>query len=114
MTIKLQWGLNPIPENACAAWGARAILERQVLDLLADRQDFAAPEMPESGKKTFINWINETALPKLRKHIVDQSWRDDSEEVFEYYNGIFHVRASCRKSYGYCYILCWQEETQQE
>lgn len=114
MTIKLQWGLNPVPENACAAWGARAILERQVLDLLSDRQDFAAPEMPESEKKIFINWINNTALSKLRKHIVDQSWNNDSEEVFEFNDGVFHTLASCKKSYGYCYILCWQEKSERK
>ncbi|MFA6714652.1 MAG: hypothetical protein WC082_02320 [Victivallales bacterium] len=80
------------------------------LDLLPDRQDFAAPEMPESGKKTFINWINNIALPKLRKHIVDQAWRNDSEEVFELHEEVFHALASCKKSYGYCYILCWQKK----
>ncbi len=110
MTIKLHWGLNPVPENACTAWGARAILQNQILELLADRQDFAAPEMPEHEKRVFVNWINESALPKLRKHIVEQSWSNDSEEVFEFNEGNFHALASCKKSYGYCYILCWQEK----
>lgn len=83
MGIELQWGLNPIPENAMAAWGARAILKQQCLDLLWDRQCFVQGELSEREKDRLVNWINKKGLPKLREHIVKNRWKNDSEEVFE-------------------------------
>ena len=113
MGIKLQWGLNPIPENAMAAWGARAILKQQCLDLLWDRQCFVQGELSEREKDRLVNWINKKGLPKLREHIVKNRWKNDSEEVFELNQENYHLRASCRCSYGYCYISAWQAQPEQ-
>ena len=113
MEIELQWGLNPIPENAIAAWGARAILKQQCLDLLWDRQSFDQGKLSDLEKDRFVNWINKSGLPNLRKHIVKNRWKNDSEEVFELNDKSYHLRASCKCSYGYCYISAWQEQPEQ-
>lgn len=110
MSLQIEWGLNPIPESARGAWGARAILKQQYLDLLWDRQSFDQGKLSEREKDGLVNWINKTGLPKLRKHIVKNRWKNDSEEVFELNQDNYHLRASCRKSHGYCYISAWQEQ----
>lgn len=110
MGIKIQWGLLPVPEQAIAVWGARGILGHQRLDLLPDRQDFQGGTLSEEERKRFIDWINQKALPTLRKTIAEKRWRNDSTERYEFSDGGFHLAANCNRSYGYLYIICWQED----
>jgi len=98
-------------------WGARAIFEKgrfegfgkarkwapPYIDLVYDRQSFVGREHPK--KDEFLEWLNETALPALRKWA--EGVRLDSKEVFTFGNGVFVLKASPNASFGYMYIGAW-------
>ena len=101
-------------------WGARAIYEaphfegrrseRKIpahIDLLYDRQSFEGHEHPE--KDAFVQWVDKTALPALRKW-ADEKWvMGDSREVFSFEEGSYVLKASPNASYGYLYIGAWKK-----
>jgi hypothetical protein len=99
-------------------WGARAIFESgrfegfgkkqkyipPYIDLVHDRQSFVGNE--HERKQEFLDWLNKTALPALRKWAEGVS--PDSRDVFVYGNGVFVLKASPNASYGYMYIGAWK------
>jgi hypothetical protein len=98
-------------------WGARAIFEGgrwegygkkmkyvpPYVDLVYDRQSFVGQDHPE--KERFMKWLNEEALPFLRKWAVGVS--PDSKDVLNIGSGDFVLKASPNASYGYMYIGAW-------
>lgn len=103
-----------IPGDHAMTWGARAIFEThhdrftgkctRYIDLVWDRQAMVAGEQPEAAVSAFTKWINEKALPWLRKEVnrraVEPS--DSTELVFQ--DGLYELRANPNASYGYLYI----------
>ncbi len=104
MGIRLSWGLQP-PEGdgMAAAWGCRAIKERDYIDIVPDRRDYQGLDDP--GFKRFIDKI---AVPWFRK--VGVKMRSDSDEVLYLHNGLCHAKMSPNRSYGYLYVGAWMEK----
>ncbi|HQN17583.1 MAG TPA: hypothetical protein PKV86_00525 [Syntrophobacteraceae bacterium] len=104
MGVKLSWGLQP-PEGdgVVAAWGCRAIKERDFIDFVPDRRDYQGLDDP--GFKRFIDKI---AAPWFSK--VGVKMRSDSDEVLYLHNGLCHAKMSPNRSYGYLYVGAWMEK----
>jgi hypothetical protein len=106
----LAWGIqNVIPDNALAAWGARAILSQGYVDLLGDRMA-SLPEVPmeESEDKTALyTWMEEKAMPQIRKDAESIPGNDDM--VYPIDDVRFHARYGAQRSYGYLYITTWMD-----
>jgi hypothetical protein len=120
MTIDLAWGRS-IPEEMlnkiAATWGARAIYTSQVIDLLPDHQSWYVPGLlntePEADirRKRLAKWINDTALPFLRKEAT-RLYGDESR-IVTLDDGLFHIEASPQSSHGYLYIRAWELRVQE-
>ena len=106
-------------ENPQIYWGARGIFERKLkyhkgklddiyydFDLLPDRQDTIC--LDESIKTEFFKWINEEAIPALRKHIKEDHWMAECEKLFELENEKFIFKATPNGSCGYIFLGAWQ------
>lgn len=118
------WYGLPLPPGVKAArkWGARAILEvvRQVriytykthVSLLQDRQTYVDPEPDPAAEVTvnFLRWVEKTAMPWLRKEVdrIGLGLDQDLEVALD--SERYHLRANPRKSYGYLYIVCWEDQ----
>ena len=112
----------PIEGEHTRYWGARAIYSNRMvpvmrrhrgksytdykavisLDILHDRQGFESKD--PAGDKDFGNWVNEVALPWLRKECGKRSITTDSSEVMELKDGNRLIRATPNSSHGYMYI----------
>ena len=124
-TITIEWGLIKTVE-ASAAWGARAIYNRNhyagarmsrakagtgvCVDVVWDRQSIAGEE---PAKRALAQWLAKktgggmTLLAKRLK--ADGVYPEDSIEI-AIDHGRFHLRANPRSSYGYLYITAWMDE----
>jgi len=106
MTVRVQWGLSDlVPEDAVAAWGARAILRNYVLDMPPDRMNAAFED--DTSKQVFLMWLN-TRCAKWLEAVARQA-RGDEAELFSFDDGPFHMRANTNKSYGYLYVTAWMD-----
>jgi len=103
------WGASwLLPEEYRAAWGARAIADKQyrygketgeyIASLLPDRQH-AVGEWEELRK-----WINTKVLP-----ITMAYYDGSSHKVTEVDDGRFHARWTPNASFGYIYIVAWED-----
>ena len=102
------WGATwLLPKSWSAAWGARAIADKQyrngkwtgdhVASLLSDRQG-------ASGDwKRLQEWINKKILP------ITDFYIGSSRKVTEVNDGRFHARWTPNGSYGYIYIVAWED-----
>lgn len=106
MSMRLEFGYNPVPEKAKAAFGMRGIYRGgNTLDVPMDRkakeggdEDFEL--LKELATEDFFNDLHE----KVRQGIFGSP---RSEKVTEYsYNGL-NVVASPKQSCGYLYITVW-------
>lgn len=108
----LAWGLpDLVPDDAPAAWGARAILRNGVLDIPGDRVDsfFAT----KGDKTEFIDWLKGWGM--LWLHDKARTLRGDKAELHSLDDGLFHVRCNTNASHGYLYITVWVDnDTAQE
>ena len=102
------WGASwLLPEEYKAAWGARAIADKcykngvwkgdHIASLLGDRQH-AVGEWEELRK-----WINSKVLP------ITMHYDGASNKVTEVNDGRFHARWTPNGSYGYIYIIAWED-----
>lgn len=102
------WGANwLLPEEYSSAWGARAIADeyykqgkrtgKSVATLLGDRQS-AVGEWEELRK-----WINTKVLP------ITMYYDGSSNKVTEVNDGRFHARWTPNASFGYIYIVAWED-----
>ena len=102
------WGATwLLPKEWSAAWGARAIADKQykrgkwtgdhVASLLPDRQG-------SSGELDRLReWINTKILP------ITINYDGSSSKVTEVNDGNFHARWTPNASYGYLYIVAWED-----
>lgn len=106
---RLQWGLtSSVPEDAIAAWGARAIDDRGRFDLVPDRQDAVGEDEP---RKALLDYLNEhlpvrkpgagmdAAVMHLPQeygdHTIHRVWERDGVTVL------------VRRAGGYFYAVAW-------
>jgi hypothetical protein len=132
---KLQWGLAyAVPEDARAAWGARAIVESHRghgFSLLPDRQDvWAAEPAAKDALLAVLNGPNrgdgaiakaQEAAGKLLEDGVLRDWqqvrdwdavsaageKDESGEHTLYEDERVKIVGNTNGSYGYLYIAGW-------
>jgi len=97
-------------EKADRYWGARAIYVNghrngPRIDLLHDRMSSAVPgDGEDDATKAFFDWINEKALPALRK-LVEKIYLDVADpKLLVLKDGEYELRATTNRSYGYLYI----------
>lgn len=100
------WFGRRAPDGAVRAWGARAIYQRQRIELLWDRQNWQPDEKPPVE---FEDWINQIGLPWLRKTCTDRYITPDSSTVLLYEDGPYGIEASPQRSYGYLYIVAYEK-----
>ena len=113
-----EWGNYPENFTPKMYWGARAILEREsglpgkALYLLHNRQSFEQLEGSQRDQNVFFAWINEKALPELRRIARENrfhEWSDLATIWSE--DGSFMCQATPKGSGGeYLYIGCWEVE----
>ena len=94
---------RPIKQTSVCYWGARAIYEgragKYFVDILYDRQSREG-----SITKEFITWLDDKALPWLRKEVERIGLGVDEDQVLKFEDGKYYLEASPNRSYGYLYI----------
>jgi hypothetical protein len=126
------WFGLPLPEgvNAVRHWGARAILRLDrhvrpikrkgrivgrdyttttVIEMVPDRSQYRGSDIESPEAKAFFRWLDKTALPQLRKDADKRGLAPDDELMLMIDDGCYHLRANPRKSYGYLYIVAWED-----
>ncbi len=107
---KVGFGLwSECPDDARAAWGARAILRDGCVDLLHDRQGSAGDD---EDRRVFCKRVD-AVLPVVLAKVKElcSAWhgmRHDEQNVFVLYedDGVV-VKGDTRASYGYLYIVAY-------
>jgi hypothetical protein len=104
----LGWGASwLLPKEHSAAWGARAIADKNftkekfgthIADLLHDRMSGIGGK--EALDKLF-SWVNKNILP------ITMDYDGSSCDVTEVNDGEFHARWTPNGSFGYIYIITW-------
>jgi len=106
---KLTWGAHwLLPEEHSAAWGARAIADKQykydkwtgshIASLLPDRQSGAGNN---ENLKALLAWLKDRILP------ISLIYDGSSRVVTEVNDGEYHARWTPNGSFGYIYIVAW-------
>ncbi len=127
------WFGLPIPEGVepVRAWGARAILRNDpakkpvkkkgrivgydttivvTFDVLHDRQTYRGPDITKPEAKAFFRWIDTVGLATLGK-MADKTGLAPSDDIeLPVDDGKYHLRANPRRSYGYLYIVAWEDD----
>lgn len=98
------FGLTP-PEGTKHYFGLRAIFSERKVDIVHDRitRMDITPKM-----KSWLQGKN-GALDRICKKAELNFYPDSTETIEERCNGMV-IMASCKGSYGYLYIGCWEEE----
>lgn len=98
-----------IPDNATAAWGARAIVSQNgTFDLPPDRQGLDGPD-----KDRLLVLLNERLPGRELQDIIRGLLRDDimrtreAEDFILYMDDDIVMHANTNASAGYCYITAW-------
>jgi len=100
----IQWGLSSlVPEDAPAAWGARAILQNGFVDLIPDRQGMGFSD--DLAKHSLAVWLGTQGLAWLGR--IAKQMRGDESKLYEHDDEGFHIRANTNASHGYVYIAAW-------
>jgi hypothetical protein len=128
------WGLTgALPEGVSLAWGARAIYSLRMvdrplgrapngrrsrlasvtyeatIDLLYDRMGFSScPGVTGSDVAKLGKWIDDTAIPAIKRICQKQVIGGDDPVVIEYASSDYKIVASPRASYGYLYLTAWR------
>ena len=90
-------------------WGARAIYrgfrDDYHIDLLMDRQSVKGmSDPPNEDDEAFIDWVNKTGLPWLRKEVKRIGLSTDENREIVFKEGDYEIKANPNSSYGYLYI----------
>lgn len=97
---------RPTPcDVTTASWGARAIFQHGIIDLVWDRKGYAIAEGQEAVAKALGAWLDRTGLPKMREMLRGVSQR--SEDVYTYEADGYRIECSPQRSYGYLYMGAW-------
>ena len=105
---RLGWGAGwLLPEKHSAAWGARAVADKNyektmygthIANLLADRQSGVGEN---ETLLQLLKWLDHKVLP------ITMDYDGSSREVTEVNDGNCHARWTPNGSYGYVYIVAW-------
>jgi hypothetical protein len=102
MSKELAWGLRGvIPDDASAAWGARAIKRPTGFNLLSDRQ--AAVHLRTDGP--FYRWLANVGLPWARKLSATMPGNSTEEKRLQASKGGFVLAFNHNASGGYVRIM---------
>lgn len=102
MIQKPAWGLkDQIPHDAVACWGARAILRRNSVEILPDRQECI------NRNAEFLDWLRSTGLSWLEERA--PNFRGDQDKLWFKDDGRFHIVCNTNASHGYLYISAWMD-----
>jgi hypothetical protein len=123
-TEELWFGLRPPEGYDGVAWGARAIysMEDRVrparrgfapmrksvpsIDLVPDRQSWTgAPD----DRRAMSAWVNKKGMKLLERALTKEFITPDTHDAVVVRGDGYVMKASPRGSYGYLYIVCWQE-----
>ena len=108
---KINWGKRPFRSEAEAFYGCRMIFQSGRLEFLPGR----GSEVGEENKvQSLVEWLNQTALPQLKKHIKAQGWTSATTETFVLEDGQKRLEASPNGSFGYMYISAYVMPKQME
>jgi hypothetical protein len=109
---ELEFGLrNEIPEDSPAGWGARAIQQSDMLDLLFDRQDVFG--VNEATGQLFLDVFNKSGIylqmqAEYTKAFREGKLRPDQAGVVTLIDtSVLVVTADTRGSYGYVYLCAY-------
>ena len=101
--------IAPKEEEALRWWAGRYVFSHRVevrLDLPGDRQDVWGPV---KGSKEFLRWLNKRLDALLRAALEERHVYPHADVVIEVHEGRFHARATPAASYGYLYVVAWEE-----
>ena len=86
-------------------WGARAIYQGSYYDYYVDivANRCSGKEGMEISDE-FLAWLNETAIPWLRKEVKEQQLSIATPKLLTLEDGRFELKANTNGSYGYLYI----------
>jgi len=102
----LKYGIRDIiPDDAVAAWGARAILKNGNVDLVPDRGDYFGEDEPWDS---FGDWVNSVAMAWLEKQA--EAIRGNENNLHSLDDGCFHIRCNAQASHGYLYVTAWMDK----
>jgi hypothetical protein len=106
---KLEFGLNgEIPEDAPAAWGARAIQQDDYLDFPHDRQSIFATN--PGSRKALLTMLNDAKLfeyiqePYREARLRGELASDEMGVTTLFDSDAFSIKADTRASFGHVYI----------
>lgn len=89
----------PIETPRTRYWGARAIFQRDYIDLVPNRQIFDGVE-----DKAFDTWLNKRAIPWLRAEVTKTGLSNTETKELVLHEFIYELRANPQNSHGYLYI----------
>ena len=96
-------------------WGARAIYQGTIIDLLADRQSAVGSDEERAELELWLNGTRRGKTPAVKGALVElrervkverPSTREAAVLVVE--RGGFRLEASPQRSYGYMYLGAWK------
>ena len=99
-----RFGIYPENETPEMWWGARAIVSRDGIEILRDRQNFEGNREHEN-LNDFMWWLNNVAIPYV--NICVKEKRITKNISIESETGYFHLEADDHNSGGYLYIGAW-------
>jgi hypothetical protein len=100
---KLKWGLgHEVPDNAVAAWGARAIDADGFVDLLPDRID-VVNELDGFEEQLLEHMTEHFPIPAMREACRALPRSDEAWTIYE----SAEVTYKARRYGGYFYLACW-------
>lgn len=100
-TQLLEWGLQADREYV-ACWSARAFFrEDGDIEMVPDRQDWRGSR---EDRARLCEWVNDTALPILRKRVREEGLKRTDTTVVEIDRPGLRMIASPRGTYGHIYL----------
>lgn len=101
-----------IPAGVTTYWSARAIYSwsegSPVVDILPDRQSMAGHE-DEAAAKRLTNWLNTEGLAGIRDVCLRENLQPNEARAVSYSSGRFKISGTPNGSYGYLYIVTYEE-----
>lgn len=97
-----EFGYKKPTTSVSCWWGARAIMKRQVVDILWDRQNMTGSD--DAAKKKLADWLNKKGLPALQKLVKKEFLMNDEEREVCIEKDGYYILANPNRSHGYLYI----------
>jgi hypothetical protein len=108
--MALQFGYNRgLPPGRTVAWGARLIVTQSGgVDMLHDRQGAIGPDEPRRRLVDHLNTLDPGFLDRISRLLRDGAMRTGTAEDFVVHSDkVVIVRANTNASCGYCYVVAY-------